>query len=76
VSDLIHQISSVGQERFATEVMRNRARTSSRGGILKAEASLRFAEVLQAHGIEVLQDLRDWRSVHPTLEADFAPGAR
>lgn len=42
---------------FATDVVRNRQRTSSRNGILKAEASQRFAQALLAHGVEHLQDV-------------------
>ena len=74
VSDLVGQIEALGAERFAVEVVQNRCRTSSRGGILKADAALEFARVLAAHGIETLQDLgtrleddaliRDLRAVH------------
>jgi hypothetical protein len=45
-------------------------RTSTRGGILKAEAALHFAEVLKAHGIQVLQDMSQ-RLTDQGLEADL-----
>jgi hypothetical protein len=70
VDDLIAHISSVGPDRFAADVMRNRMRTSTRGGILKAEAALRFAEVLKAHGIQVIQDMSQ-RLTDSSLEADL-----
>jgi len=62
VGALIRNIEAVGSERFATEIVHNRQRTSTRSGILKAEAVLRFARVLFAHGIEFFQDIE--RAVH------------
>jgi hypothetical protein len=56
LSGLVDQISEVGPERFATEIVQNRQRTSSRSGILKAEASLLFAEALIRNGVETFQD--------------------
>lgn len=44
-------------EAMAADVYRNRQRTSTRGGLLKAEAALRFAQVLQTFGVEYLQDV-------------------
>ncbi len=59
---------------MAAEVYKNRQRTSSRGGVLKAEAAYRFACVLRDHGVERFQDLsvvansaeleRDIKAVH------------
>jgi hypothetical protein len=57
VSQFVAQISAIGPETFANEVVRNRARTSTVNGILKADACLRFGEVLRQHRVEVLQDL-------------------
>jgi hypothetical protein len=37
----------------------NHQRTSTRNGILKAEATLRFAQTPAKHGIEHLQDMVD-----------------
>lgn len=39
-------------------VTNNRQRTSSRGGILKAEAVLQYATILHEHGIRTLDDAR------------------
>jgi hypothetical protein len=44
-------------EEMANVVFRNRQRTSSRSGILKAEATYRFANVLPQFGIETLADV-------------------
>ena len=56
VSQLVRQIEGMGVERFTSEVAQNRARTSTRSGILKSEASLLFARTLSTHGVETLQD--------------------
>lgn len=47
----------IGADLMATEIYLNRQRTSPRGGVLKAEASMRFAEVLGAFGVEHFQDV-------------------
>lgn len=53
---------------MATEVFRNHHRTSSRSGILKAEAAYRFAETLRGFGIETFTDeLRT--SLRPDIRA-------
>ena len=44
-------------ERLAVEVFGNRQRTSTRNGILKADAVVRFAGVLTQHRVEYLQDV-------------------
>lgn len=44
-------------EAMADDVFRNRQRTSSRSGILKAEATFRFAKALQQFGIETFMDV-------------------
>ncbi|MFC0548449.1 hypothetical protein [Kutzneria chonburiensis] len=36
----IHDVRTAGVERFAANVIGNRQRTSTRGGVLKAEAAL------------------------------------
>jgi hypothetical protein len=56
VSQFIDHISASGIEKSADEIFKNHQRTSTRGGILKADAALRFAKVLQNHGIETLAD--------------------
>jgi hypothetical protein len=41
------------------DMFRNHQRTSARNVILKAEATLLFARVLAAHGVEFLQDMAE-----------------
>lgn len=43
-------------EQMATEIFGNRQRTSSRSGILKAEAVFKFAKTLHSFGIESFED--------------------
>lgn len=57
-SQLGADIESVdGPEAFADQVVRNRQRTSTRSGILKAEAVLTATGVYSAHGIDAAADL-------------------
>jgi hypothetical protein len=44
-------------ENMADDVFRNRQRTSTRSGILKAEATFRFAKALQQFGSETFADV-------------------
>lgn len=57
LSAFIEKITALGVEEFAKTILANRQRTSTRNGILKSEAILRFAQVLQAHKVEYLQDV-------------------
>lgn len=57
IGALAERVAETGAERMAGEVFRNRQRTSSRSGILKAEAVGRFASALAAHRIERFQDI-------------------
>jgi hypothetical protein len=57
VTGFLANIEPGGVEAFAAGVLRNRQRTSTRNGILKAEAAWRFAGALAEHGIERLQDV-------------------
>jgi hypothetical protein len=47
----------LGPDRLAVEVLSNRGRTSTRGGILKAEAAVRYAEVLADADVHTLDDV-------------------
>ena len=58
VTQLIKNLEELGAEESATVLFYNHQRTSSRNGILKAEAVLRFAKVLQKYGVEQLQDMK------------------
>lgn len=57
VSQMIEHIESVGIEKSADVIFKNHQRTLSRSGILKADAALRFARILQKYGIETLADI-------------------
>lgn len=71
VRDLIAQIDEVGPERFASEVLQNMRPTSPHSSaILRSEAALRMAQVLDDHGISVLQDMRG-RSGDDDLRRDL-----
>ena len=49
----------LGSARLAGEVLGNRGRTSTRGGILKAEAAIGYAEILADAGVQRLGDVAD-----------------
>lgn len=57
ISDFISNLDAVGVKNSATAIYQNHQRTSSRNGILKAEAVYRFAKILQENGIESFADL-------------------
>lgn len=57
VGDFCDRIEHVGVRDFAANVLQNHQRTSTRNGILKAEAALQFAEVLRSFSIDIFQDL-------------------
>lgn len=57
ISALCEKMERQGVQDFAANVFQNLQRTSTRSGILKAEAVLAFAQVLRAHGVEHLQDI-------------------
>lgn len=69
--------ANFGPERMAVEVFKNRQRTSAKNGILKADAVLRFAEVLRKFGIQYFQDLPQV-ALNPDLEQAIKsiPGQR
>ncbi|MCG8915547.1 hypothetical protein L6E12_07090 [Actinokineospora sp. PR83] len=54
LADVGHRL---GAERLADEVFRSRGRTSPRGGILKAEAAIRCAQVLVGVGVHRIGDV-------------------
>lgn len=57
VNDLVSAFQERGVPRLIEEVFQNSQRTSTRGGILKAEAVYQFASVLHKHGINRLDDV-------------------
>lgn len=56
VCEFCRQFEKAGLEVMAVEVFKNRQRTSTRNGILKAEAVLQFAKVLKQFEVEHFQD--------------------
>lgn len=56
VQDFLDLYSRLGVQSMAEQVFRNRGRTSTRNGILKAEAVLRFCQVLNEFNVNTLQD--------------------
>ena len=59
ISKLIERTKAVGVDSMASEIYKNRCRTSTgKSSILKSDAVLRFAEVLKSMGVEYLQDLQ------------------
>lgn len=59
VNKFIDICSRYSNEELAAQVFGNRQRTSTRNGILKAQAVLEFAQVLDDAGIQYFQDLKD-----------------
>ena len=54
---LVGHFDDFGLERMTNDVFANRQRTSTKSGILKAEAVWKFASALRSHRIEYLQDV-------------------
>ena len=58
ISEFIKIYDEYGIEGMTERVYQNRQRTSTRMGILKTEAVLRFSKVLSRFGVEYLQDVQ------------------
>jgi hypothetical protein len=56
ISEFLEFYDRYGVEKFASEIYRNRQRTSTRNGILKSEAVLMFAKVLRQLEVDYFQD--------------------
>lgn len=57
LSEFLKFYDEYGVDGMTAQVYQNRQRTSTRGGILKSEAVLRFSEVLARYGVEYLEDV-------------------
>jgi hypothetical protein len=71
----VQDVQMVGVERFAANIISNRQRTSTWGGILKAEAALSYAMFLVKHDVQTIGDATELRGEHERLdraEADLA----
>ena len=61
VKDFLNNIKEAGGAKaFAEKVVHNKQRTSSRKGILKAEACELVAKVFESHGINTLSDFENY----------------
>lgn len=69
-SDLINNINHVGVSYFAEKILCNRQRTSTKNGILKAEAVYSWTEILKNFGIETLQDFNN--CINDNLKNDLS----
>lgn len=71
IDNFINDMDSLGSfERAATEVFKNSQKTSSRNGILKAEASYLVAKVFQKHNINTLNEFNNYTN-KPALDAEI-----
>jgi hypothetical protein len=59
IGAFLQKIQEFGIETFTNDIFQNRQRTSTRNGLLKSEAVLRFASVLEEHGVNYLQNVSD-----------------
>ena len=57
IGAFLQKIQEFGIETFANDIFQNRQRTSTRNGILKAKAILRFASVLEKYDVNYLQNV-------------------
>lgn len=76
IRDLITILSGVSPQEAAETLFGNRQRTSSRSGILKAEAVGRFARVLLDHGIDDFPDATAERLAQAEPHIKQIPGQR
>ncbi len=70
ISDFLSVINELTPESLSEKVFKNRQRTSTRNGILKSEAVLKFVRVLKNHSVETIQDIRNLDSLEK-LEDDI-----
>jgi hypothetical protein len=57
IAAFCERTEEIGPAAMADAVFGNRQRTSSRAGVLKAEAAYRFAAALRVHGVNYFQDV-------------------
>ena len=57
VSDIYNLIKDIDPGILATEIFKNRQRTSTTNGILKTDASVKFLKILKDFGVETYQDI-------------------
>jgi len=57
VSEIYNRIKDISPVTLATDIFKNRQRTSTKNGILKSKASLMFIKILKDFGVETYQDI-------------------
>lgn len=57
ISSFIKNIEEYGYDYFAERIVHNRQRTSTKKGILKADAACRFAKTLKEYGVDCFQEM-------------------
>jgi hypothetical protein len=67
-AEFLEKLSGYSAEEAAVTIFGNRQRTSARGGILKAEAVVRFARILDECGIQTFEDLVQHKDKLPLVE--------
>jgi len=57
ISEFLFNAKEKGTSELASSIFCNKQLTSTKGGILKAEAAIEFAEILKQHGVEYFQEI-------------------
>lgn len=57
ISEIYNLIKDIPSITLAEDIFKNKQRTSTKNGILKAEASLHFIKILKDFGVETYQDI-------------------
>lgn len=76
ISDMIFNIETVGNDAFAGHILCNRQRTSAKNGILKADAVLQCAYILQSYGIETIQSFNTCNKEELKMDFCAVPGQK
>ncbi|WP_170335518.1 hypothetical protein [Ruegeria arenilitoris] len=74
ISEFLALFDGLTAEQMADDLFGNRQRTSTRSGILKAEAVRQYAEALQANGIEDFGDMTETRLTMIKKQVRDIPG--
>lgn len=69
VQEFITRFGKINHEKMANEIYQNRQRTSTRSGILKAEAVSEFLKVLHSFQIETKQDFLKQKTNQKLIDA-------
>lgn len=58
VENFLKSFNELGLDNYVNEIFQNRQRTSTKNGILKAEAVYKFCEILSKYEVNYLQDVK------------------